>query len=224
MPAADSAVVLQRLAALEEKYLHAEDPALPDTSAFEDPPHTGYSGIIKNFGHLVGGSLAHGHSQIAFTNILPQAIEQDIRFRQRTGTSFVRFMLETNPEELTLFENSSFCVQVVRFMKRPLEALIMYRGDAAYLHHLQQREFIDLADVLRRVIAAVLDIMPRIGREPAYNMIFHSGPGGPLYIEMLPYTQETGGYEKLGIYVCQGSPRSTVAMFRNASVFRESPV
>ena len=45
--------------------------------------------------------------------------------------------------------------------------------------------------------------MNRIGREPAYNITINNGPGAALYIEILPYTQETGGFEHLGLWVCQ---------------------
>jgi hypothetical protein len=49
-------------------------------------------------------------------------------------------------------------------------------------------------------------IMPKIGRETAYNVIVNNGPGAGIYFEFLPYTQETGGFEHLGLLLCQGNP------------------
>jgi hypothetical protein len=53
--------------------------------------------------------------------------------------------------------------------------------------------------------------MPAIGRETAYNITCHNGPGAGLYFEFLPYTQEFGGVEHLGIYACQADPYVVVA-------------
>ena len=54
MPVEDSAVILERMSVLEEKMLHSSRDEFPDTSAFEDEAHIGYSGIIKHFGALFG--------------------------------------------------------------------------------------------------------------------------------------------------------------------------
>ena len=96
---------------------------------------------------------------------------------------------------------------------------IYYNGDADYFHHIPLPHLDDLTVLLQKNIASVLSIMRSIGREPAYNIIFHSGPGCEFYIEILPYTQETGGYEHLGLFVCQGSPGSTAEMYMNAGEF-----
>ena len=56
--------------------------------------------------------------------------------------------------------------------------------------------------------------MPEIGRELAYNVITHNGPGAGIYFEFLPYTQETGGFEHLGLYVCQQNPKTAAARLR----------
>jgi hypothetical protein len=56
--------------------------------------------------------------------------------------------------------------------------------------------------------------MVQIGREAAYNIITHNGSGSGLYFEFLPYTQELGGFEHLGLYLCQGNPLSAAAQAR----------
>lgn len=214
MPAADAAVVFERLALLEERVLHGDFPGVPATAAYEDEPHTGYSGIIKNYGHLVGGSLSHGHFQMAFTNIMPKVTAEDISFKRATGRPFVEHLRAENPPSLNLASRGRFTCVVPWFMKRPLQTMLCHTGSAGYLHHLTPADRADLAVLMGRNIAAVLALMPRLGREPAYNIIFHSGPGGPFYAEMLPYTQETGGYEHLGIFVCQGTPGQTAELYR----------
>jgi hypothetical protein len=56
--------------------------------------------------------------------------------------------------------------------------------------------------------------MPLIGKESAFNVIVHNGPGAGLYVEFLPFTQETGGFEHLGLWVCQGNAEDSAATLR----------
>ena len=51
-----------------------------------------------------------------------------------------------------------------------------------------------------------LAFMPTMGKPTAYNVTVSNGPGAGLYCEFLPYTQETGGFEHLGLWVCQDNP------------------
>lgn len=57
-------------------------------------------------------------------------------------------------------------------------------------------------------------MMPRVGRELAYNVVTHNGPGAGLYFEFLPYVQEIGGAEHLGLFICQGEPYSAARQIR----------
>ena len=100
-------------------------------------------------------------------------------------------------------------------MKRPLDTMIILKNSSKnYLHHLNNQEISDLALALQINLKSVPELMIKIGREPAYNVIFHTGPSVGFYIEVLPYTQETGGYEHIGIYICQSSPELTVELYK----------
>jgi hypothetical protein len=35
-----------------------------------------------------------------------------------------------------------------------------------------------------------------------------------MYVEVLPWTQEMGGYEQLGIFLCQNTPETSVKHYR----------
>jgi hypothetical protein len=76
----------------------------------------------------------------------------------------------------------------------------------AHLHKLDENEIAAVADGWRDGIRIMMVVMPRIGKEVAYNVTTHNGPGAGLYFEFLPYTQEMGGFEHLGLYLCQGNP------------------
>ena len=215
MASEDVEIVLKRLATFEGILLHAADSQMPSTGEYERHEHFGYAGIIKNYGTLVGGSLVHDHQQIIHTNIMPGKIKDDLMFKERFNINFSDFMLKNNPDHLTLKEMKTIKIIVPYFMKRPLDTMIIFKDlSKNYLHDLNDMEIKELALVLGTNLKAVPELMKKTGREPAYNVIFHNGPSTGLYVEVLPYTQETGGYEHLGIYICQGSPELTINMYK----------
>lgn len=208
--------VLGRLAALEATLLHGSDdyPRVPGRSRCAEAHH-GYVGIIKNHGHLVGGSLRHGHQQIVHANVRPQRIELDARFLEREGRSVVRFLLEENPPELTLCAEDGVRAVTPYFLRRPLQAILMVEDTRkSYLHELSRRELRGLARALRAMTGALWQLMPRMGRETAYNLVFHAGPIGGLYVELLPWSQEYGGYEQQGLFVCVGTPEHSHQLYQ----------
>jgi hypothetical protein len=71
---------------------------------------------------------------------------------------------------------------------------------------LNETELKAVADGWHDGIFAMLRSMVQIEREVAYNVVTNNGPGAGLYFEFLPYTQEIGGMEHLGLFLCQGNP------------------
>lgn len=212
----DVLVVLDRLCALEQKLLHSPGSGLPLSHKLPDGDHYGYIGTIKNVGRLVGGSLAHGHHQIVHTNIKPRRVEEDEGFRQNFGQNFSDYILRENPAEYTVKEYGHGVALIVPyFMRRPLHAMIVVGDNSnAYLHHLGKETRHSFCLALRDVSRAVAELMPRLDRELAYTWIIHEGDIGGMYVEVLPWTQEMGGYEQLGIFLCVNTPETTVKHYR----------
>jgi galactose-1-phosphate uridylyltransferase len=201
MPLADRVVVMQRLAALERRLLRQAD---NDVSS-EDSGC--YVLIIKNYGRLVGGSLAHGHQQIALSNIMPRRIQDDERFEQERGERFTAFLMRENPTDLIVRDYGAALLLVPFFMRRPFDMMLLMKDVTKQrLHELTLPEITAVAEGWHDALRAIHWIMPHIGKETAYNVVTHNGPGAGLYFEFLPYTQEMGGFEHLGLFVCQGSP------------------
>jgi galactose-1-phosphate uridylyltransferase len=201
MPRTDRVLVLQRLAVLEKKLL-AEQPS-------------GFVSIIKNCGRLVGGSLAHGHQQIGFSNVMPRRFQDNLRFEREQSEPFAVYMRRENPPELLVRDYGPAMLLIPYFMRRPFDMLLLLKDTSkSYLHQLTESEFAAIADGWHDAIRAMLWVMPQLGRETAYNVVTHNGPGAGLYFEFLPYTQEIGGFEQLGLYVCQGNPYEVAALIR----------
>jgi galactose-1-phosphate uridylyltransferase len=219
MPLRDCVVVMARLAALEKMLLAGADAllAVADSGAGPDwgPVPRGFVVIIKNYGRLVGGSLIHGHQQIAFTNVMPRHFRDNWRFAQEHGETFSTYLLRETPPELIIKDYGPAVLVVPTFMRRPYDMMLLLRdASKQYLHELDQRELEAVAESWQDGIRAMRDIMPRIGREIAYNVVVNNGPGAGLYIEFLPYTQETGGVEHLGLVVCQELPERAASRLR----------
>jgi len=208
MPLEDLRIVLERLAALEKKLLYNTEGYMPPSSQWRSQKETcGFVSIIKNYGAPVGGSLEHGHQQISWSNIMPRSFYNNWRFFTRHRQFFSSYLLQCNPPELKIKDYGEAVLLVPYFMKRPFNMmLIMHDVGKQYLSELGKGEIEAAAEGIGDAIRLIREIMPKIGKETAYNMLVHNGPGAGIYFEFLPFTQETGGFEHLGMWICQGTP------------------
>jgi galactose-1-phosphate uridylyltransferase len=204
---------MSRLAALEEKLVTgAVSRALKRKNRNDQSDHVL---ITKNAGYLVGGSLAHDHQQIAFSNVMPRSFRDNQRFEEKNGEVFSSYLLRINRSQLTIKDYGPARLLVPYFMRRPYDMmLVLTDTDKQYLHQLNEQELMAVAEGWGDAIRAICSIMPAIGREIAYNVVTHNGPGAGLAFEFLPYTQETGGFEHLGLIVCQADPDQAAAQLR----------
>lgn len=217
MPLADRVIVLERLAALEKKLLLESEEIMPATEPWmaASPSH-GFVSIIKNYGKPVGGSLAHGHQQIAFSNVMPHRIYNNLAFLEQHGEVFSKFMLRENPAHLLVRDYGEAILIVPYFMRRPYDMMILIKDtEKQYLSELTRAEKTAVAKALHDGMRAIMEIMPLIDKETAFNLTVNNGPGAGLYFEFLPYTQELGGFEKLGLWVCHDTPENVVNHLRH---------
>jgi galactose-1-phosphate uridylyltransferase len=217
MPHEDAIKVMRRLAVLERKLMR-------ESIADERRERDGRQGeaerrfvlIVKNYGHLVGGSLSHGHQQIALSNVMPRRFKDDERFEDASGIKFSGYMMKQNPADLVVRDYGPAILLVPHFMRRPYDMMLLLKETAKrHLYELSADEIAAVASGWQDAIKAIHTIMPQLGRETAFNAVTHNGPGAGLYFEFLPYTQETGGFEHLGLIVCQADPFQAAARLRN---------
>ena len=212
----DCVIVMVRLAALEKKLLTESKTFMQGIPADEGTPGKyGFVSIIKNVGRSVGGSLPHGHQQIVFSNVIPGRMYEHLKFKQQQGILFSKYMLGINPKELIVHDYGSAVLIVPYFMRRPFNMqLILKDTRKSYCHELDEIEIEAVAGGWKDATRAIHQIMTDSGREVAYNVVTHNGPGAGLYFEFLPYTQEDGGLERLGLSICQADPYKAAAQLR----------
>ncbi len=208
LPLEDRVIVLNRLAALERKLLNESQGLMPGSSPLNNGQRTyGFVSIIKNYGKLVGGSLKHGHQQIAFSNIMPRRFYNNWRFFKRHGAVFSQYLLNENPGELLIRDYGKAVLMVPYFMRRPYDMILVVKDTSKkHLFQLDVQEQESVAEGIHDAIKVTLHIMPQLGKDTAYNFTVNNGPGAGLYFEFLPYTQEKGGFEHLGLWICQDNP------------------
>jgi galactose-1-phosphate uridylyltransferase len=175
----------------------------------------GFVSIIKNYGHLVGGSLAHGHQQIILSSVIPKRCYNNWLFRKERGESFSAYLMTRNPPEFTIRDYGKAVLIIPYFMKRPFDMLLLVKDSRkSHLHELTAEEIKAVAEGWADAIRVILRLMPQIGREVAYNVLANNGPGAGIYFEFLPFTQEMGGFEQLGLFLCQANPLSAAVKIR----------
>ncbi|PID43565.1 MAG: hypothetical protein CSB48_05760 [Proteobacteria bacterium] len=216
MPFEDALVSFQRLAVLEETLVaQPTDFMSQSRQAKNGKVVSGYVSIIKNYGRTAGATLSHGHQQIAYSNILPQQFYNNLRFRQRMSKSFSQYMIEENPPDLQVKDYGDVVLVVPYFMKRPLDMLLLVKDTGKrFLHQLGPGESEQVVLAMQEAIQAIIALMENMGMTPAYNLTVNNGPGCGLYLEFLTKVQLMGGYEQIGLFVCQSNAAESAAQLR----------
>lgn len=200
----DGVVVIDRLAALERKLLE------PGQGSDDR-----YVVITKNYGRLVGSSVAHGHQQIALSSVMPGRYADNARFKAQHGETFAAYMLRENPADLIVRDYGPVLLLVPYFMRRPYDMMLIVKDvSKQFLHQLSAAELRAVAAGWRDAIQAIMAVIPRIGREVAYNVISNNGRGAGFFFEFLPYTQESGSFEHLGLTISEAEPAAAARELR----------
>lgn len=210
-----AAALFAQLARAEEFLLHRSGADYPPSGTGPDGlPHRGHAGLIKNRGRRVGGSVEHDHQQLLLCNQPPAEppLSRGLRSQLLAGASPALHVDDIDGLARTL---------VPPFMRRPLHAFVVpegapSEGDAGWLHHLPPRVLEACALAVARLCHAVTAAMSAAGQEPAWNLVCLAGEGcGPVF-ELRAFTQPLGGYEHLGLYLCEERPATSAARLREA--------
>ena len=212
----DCVTVMSRLAAAEKKLVSVGREIKKELKTINDQGGDNiFVSIIKNSGAAVGGSLNHGHQQILLSNQAPRRLLDNQKFETERGITFSEYLQESNPAELQLRDYGAAVLLVSKFMRRPLEMILVLRETKKdYFHQLDAHELLAVSRGWMDATQILHKLMPDYDREIAYNIVAHNGPGAGLYFEFLPYTQEQGGFEQLGLSVCQADPFRTADQIR----------
>ncbi|MCK5634686.1 MAG: hypothetical protein KAI06_06350 [Anaerolineales bacterium] len=211
----DCLVVIRRLAILEGKLISGSSQLFRDRAS----PPEGHAIIVKNYGNRVGASLSHGHQQITFSNVKPRYYQDHVRFEVEHGEPFSAYLLRVIPSELKVKDYGEAILLVPPFMRRPYDMMLALKDTSKkYLHELTNAELRAVAEGWHDAARCIHRVMREMNKEIAFNITTINGPGAGLYFEFLPFTQPMGGFEHLGLYICQETPERAADRLRRLFV------
>ena len=165
-----------------------------------------YTMVFKNYGSAAGASVAHPHTQIVGTTVMPAAIERELAAQDEYEATNGRCLLcdlvdsELKAASRVIESTDDFAVFCPYSSRVNLETWIVPR--------LHQAEFTALSDTtlesLARAVIAAARKFERVGDDLAYNLLLHSSPppaesaeqrARHCRIEILPRTTGIAGLE-----------------------------
>jgi galactose-1-phosphate uridylyltransferase len=171
------------------------------------------AGDEKVIPHVLAGGLAHG---LSIFGILPRRMMDNMDFERDRSEPFSSYLCRENPPDLLVKDYGPAILMVPYFMRRPYDMFLLVKdASKKHLHELTEAEIIAVAEGWHDATRGIHKILPEIGREVAYNVTTSNGPGTGLYFEFLPYSQYFGGFEHLGLFVCQETPDRAASRLRS---------
>lgn len=181
--------------------------------------------IFKNHGESAGTSLAHPHSQLVATPIVPSQIryrmEEAIRYFDDTGECVCCRTLEDEIRagERIVYENESYVAFVPYAALSPFHTWIFPRRHSSSFDETTDSEIPALAECLRTLLARLYHGL----NNPDFNYSIRSIPTRDMHVEyfhwyltIVPRVTKTAGFEiGSGMYVNTALPEESAEFLRN---------
>lgn len=190
--------------------------------------------IFKNHGEAAGTSLAHPHSQLAATPIVPNQfrirVEEAIRYFDDMGECvFCRTVAEElASHERVIEENEDFVAFIPYAALSPFHLWIFPKRHASSFDEITDTEIEHLAGVLRNVLAR-LDVALN---DPDFNYSIRSIPTADKrtdyfhwYLTIIPRVAKTAGFELgSGMFINPSIPEENAALLASVDISRVGQV
>lgn len=184
--------------------------------------------IFKNHGEAAGTSLAHPHSQLAATPVVPHQfrvrVEEAIRYFDDTGECvFCRTLAdELSAHERVIDENEHFVAFIPYAALSPFHMWIFPKRHASSFDEITDVEIESLASILRSVLARLYLALD----DPDFNYSIRSIPTADKrteyfhwYLTIIPRVSRTAGFELgSGMFINPSVPEENAALLRNVDL------
>ncbi len=189
------------------------------TINIEEVYHHQYVQIFKNKGKEAGASLAHPHSQLIATPIVPKRIKEEIYGAERLYRNQFRecvFCRMIREEQLSgermIYRNEKFAVLAPYASRFPFEMAIFPLRHSAFFRAITDEETDFLAEAMKQALSRLRLQLS----DPAYNLVFHHAPNPQVsekawpgidsyyhwHIEVMPILTKVAGFELgTGFYI-----------------------
>lgn len=186
--------------------------------------HIRYVSIIHNHGYKAGASVAHPHSQIIATPIVPDGIERIIEgarlYHRSNNRDLAQVIIDFEQETKNrlIFENDDFIAFAPYASKMAYEIEIYPKYSNPHFAYIKSGELHSLSKIYKRILQAYYAHLGDID----YNMSIITAPvDGNLYpgfrwfIRLSPRVSFAGGYEiGTDTDICVVAPEITAEILR----------
>ncbi len=190
--------------------------------------------IFKNQGAVAGATLAHPHSQIIATPIIPRIVAQELNQARQHFEAKERCLFcdvlneELERDERIVLENPHFVVLAPYASRFPFELMILPRRHAAAMTAITDEELAALAGCLGEAARR----LHRVLADPPYNLVFHTAPNTEAFLtkpgawqtlphdyhwhlEILPRLTQVAGFETgTDFYINPTAPEEATRFLR----------
>lgn len=152
-----------------------------------------YVQVFKNSGAEAGTSIAHSHSQIIASQIVPRYLKEKIEAVEKYETCpYCEIIEQESKSERLVFENEG-SIAFTSFAPRfNYEVLVFPKKHHKSITEFSEEDFSDMAETLQKVLS-------RLGKINApYNFFLHYAPQGKdfhFHIEITPRMNTWAGFE-----------------------------
>lgn len=169
-----------------------------------------YAAVFKNHGYLAGTSIAHSHSQIMATAIIPQEINEKINtIKKYLSCPYCAIIQSEKNSARFCLENNDFIAFTPYASRYNYEVWVFPKKHIA---RLEDANLSALAEIMLRLLQKI----HKAGID--YNMLIQHGPFGEdfhLHIEICPRLAIWGGFELgTGITINSVSPEEAAQFYR----------
>jgi len=197
-------------------------------------PRFKYILIFRNHGRVAGASLAHPHSQLIATPMVPGEVADEIegsrlyeQYRDRCVYCDI-LRQELSQGERIVAENAHFLAFEPFASRLPFETWLVPKIHASAFTAISNQEQASFAEMLRDTLRRIQLCL----NDPPYNYTLHTSPCDEddrgrfhWHLEIFPRLTIAAGFEMgTGIYINVTPPEQAAAFLREVSLDVESPV
>ena len=183
--------------------------------------------VFRNHGAKAGTSLAHPHSQIIATGLVPQSMltrqRQALSHLKNSSRCLFCHILEGEAHDgrRILFQNDHFVSFVPYAAESPCEIYVVPKLHRADFGDISDNEKIGLAEALQLALARIREKL----YEPDYNFVIHSAPSADAieapalhwHVQIQPCLTTPAGFEMgSGMRVNPSLPEADAAFLRGS--------
>lgn len=183
--------------------------------------------VFKNHGLAAGASLAHAHSQLIATPILPKRVVEELEgarehFERKERCIFCDIVYqELAYGKRIITENEAFIVISPFAARFPYEMWVLPRRHISHFENTEVSQFQDLARILKEALFRLNTALDF----PPYNFVIHSSPiqETPImdyhwHLEIIPKLTKIAGFEwGSGFYINPVPPEVSAAQLRDCA-------